>query len=373
MKLMEPIRLRGLEVRNRVVMAPMTTRLAGEDGRVTDELIEYYVARARGGVGLITVELSSPHPSGCHRRREVGVWGDQFLPGLKKLTAKIKEHGACASIQIGHAGSHARPDVTGLPAVAPSDVPHKVQEGDVQIVNPKPLTFVEIRELVDSYAAAALRMKKAGFDAIEIQGAHDYLIAQFLSPLDNLRTDDYGGDIRGRARFAVEVVRACRQAVGDFPIVFRMNGDEFCEGGFSHSDALALAPMLEEAGVDAIHVSGGSNRSRPYPILTVAPMAYPMGIFVQQARGIKARVNVPVIAANRLHDPELAESVLQAGSADMITYHTRTPADRGSRLGSQGSSPPPGRHPALRSLQYVRPSPAGRRTGRMPRESARCK
>jgi 2,4-dienoyl-CoA reductase-like NADH-dependent reductase (Old Yellow Enzyme family) len=319
MKLLEPIRLRGLEVRNRIVMGPMTTRLAGSDGQVTDEFIEFYAARARGGVGLIIVELSSPHPGGSHRRGEVGIYSDKFLPGLTQLANKIKEHGACASVQIGHAGAHARPDVTGYEAVGPSDVPHSVLEGDVLVVHPRPLTVDEIRELVDSYAQAAQRLKKAGFDAVEIQGSHDYLIAQFLSPLDNLRKDEYGGDLHGRARFALEIVRACRKAVGDMPILFRLNGDEFAEGGFSHADACELAPMLEQAGVDAIHVSGGSSRSKPSPIINIAPMAFQPGLFVSLAKAIKARVNVPVIAANRLHEPEIAEYTLQSGSADMIT------------------------------------------------------
>ncbi|MBP1933647.1 hypothetical protein [Ammoniphilus resinae] len=136
MELLEPIRLRGLEVRNRIVMASMTTRFAGNKGEVTDELIEYYAARTRGGVAMITVELGSPHPSGRHRRREIGIYSDEFLPGLTILASKIKELGARASIQIGHGGSRARPDVTGYPAVAPSNVPQDVPvDGNIQSVH----------------------------------------------------------------------------------------------------------------------------------------------------------------------------------------------------------------------------------------------
>jgi dimethylglycine catabolism A len=318
MELLEPISLRGIEIRNRILMAPMTTRLGGSNGEVTDEMIEYYVERARGGVGMIIVELGSPHPSGRHRRREIGIYSDEFLPGLTRLASEIKKHGASASIQIGHGGTRARPDVTGYPSVSASNVPQKVYEGDTMTVTPIPLTTTQIKELIDSYAEAALRMKKAGFDSVEIQGCHDYLIAQFLSPLDNHRNDEYGGDFYGRARFALEIIKACRKAVGDMPIVFRMNGDEFVDGGFTHSDACKLAPMLEQAGVDAIHVSAGTGRSKPSPSINIAPMQFDQGIFVSLARSIKEKVTVPVIAANRLHDPRIVEETLQTGSADMV-------------------------------------------------------
>jgi len=140
MKILEAITIRGILVRNRIVMAPMTTRLAADDGRVTDELIAYYEARAQGEVGLIVVELSSPHPSGRHRRNELGIYADHFVDGLAKLVQRLKRYGARVGIQIGHAGSHARPDVTGVEAVAPSTVPHPVQEGNTRLVRPKHLT-----------------------------------------------------------------------------------------------------------------------------------------------------------------------------------------------------------------------------------------
>jgi 2,4-dienoyl-CoA reductase-like NADH-dependent reductase (Old Yellow Enzyme family) len=325
--LFDPIDIRHLTLRNRVVMPPMTTRLAAEDGSVTEELMSYYEARARGGVGLVTVELNSPHPGGRHRRREVGVYDDRFIPGLRQLVGRIKQHGSKISVQLEHAGSHARPDVTGMPAVAPSNVPHPVQEGDLQVVTPRPLTVNEIHDLITAYAQAAVRMKRAGFDAIELQGAHDYLIAQFLSPLDNLRTDAYGGDLRGRARFALEVIEACRGAVGDLPIVFRMNGDEFAKGGFDLRDACELAPLLEAAGADALHVSGGSYRSRPCPVITVAPMEFPSGVFLQFAEAVKHRVKIPVIAVGRLHEPALARQVVQSGRADLVALGRALLAD----------------------------------------------
>lgn len=325
--LLEPIEIRGVKMRNRIVMPAMTTRLAAENGRVTDELLAYYEARARGGVGLITLELSSPHPSGRHRRNELGIYADYFEEGLRTLVRRLQECGAKVSIQIGHAGSHARPDVTGVEAVAPSTIPHPVQEGDCQVVKPRALTAGEICDVVGWYAEAAARMKRIGFDLIELQGAHDYLISQFLSPADNKRNDRYGGNIADRARFAIEVLEACRAAVGDMPVSFRMNGDEFADGGFSKEDALALAPMLEVAGADLINVSGGSHRSRPIRQSTVPSMSYPAGLLVPLADAVKRVVSVPVVAVGRLHDPHLAELVLREGQADMIALGRALLAD----------------------------------------------
>ena len=182
---------------------------------------------------------------------------------------------------------------------------------------PRPLARGEIAAVVDGYARAAARVREAGFDAIEIQGAHDYLIAQFLSPLDNRREDEYGGNLPGRARFALEVVRACRAAAGNMPISFRMNGDECAAGGFGLDDACTLAPLLERAGADILHVSGGSHRSRPCAVITCAPMAYPDGIFLLQA-AVKRAANLPIIAVGRLHDPHVAEQALTGGNADLV-------------------------------------------------------
>jgi dimethylglycine catabolism A len=216
-RLFDPIPLRGAVIPNRIVMPPMTTRLAAADGSVTAELIQYYVARAAGGTGLITVEMASPDPAGRHRAGELGLMDDRFLPGLRTLTAAVKRAGASVSVQIGHAGGHTRQDVTGYPPVAPSAIPHLVQEMDTRTVIPRALSAEEIPRVVAAFARTAERAKHAGFDMAEIHGAHGYLIAQFLSPLDNHRTDEYGGTLENRARFALEVIRACRERVGTSP------------------------------------------------------------------------------------------------------------------------------------------------------------
>ena len=325
--LFDPIAIRGMEIPNRIVMPPMTTRLAAPDGSVTPELIQYFVARAEGGAGLITVEMCSPHPAGRHRARELGISDDRFVAGLRELTSRLRAAGSRVAVQIGHAGGHTRQDVTGHPPVAPSAVAHVVQEVDTRRVVPEELTREGIRALVHAFAEAAARAKSAGFDAVELHGAHGYLIAQFLSPLDNHRGDEYGGHLRNRARFALEVVEACRTRVGDFPLVFRFSADEYAPGGFVVEEARELACWLVEAGVDVLHVSAGCYRSLPSGAVMIPPMAYPGGVFLHLARAIKAVVRVPIIAVGRLHDPELAAMAVREGHADMVALGRQLIAD----------------------------------------------
>jgi 2,4-dienoyl-CoA reductase-like NADH-dependent reductase (Old Yellow Enzyme family) len=327
MILLEPIAIGGVTLPNRVVMAPMTTRLADTQGFVTPELVAHYEARAAGGVGLVTVELCSPTRAGAHRRGEVGIYDDQFIDGLASLVDRLHGHGARCSIQVGHAGAHARPDVTGAPAIAPSDVPHVVREGDSARVVPRPMNLDDMDELVQAYSVAVARVRAAGFDLVELQGGHDYLLFQFLSPLDNHRTDEYGDGLINRARFPLRVVRACRDSAGEMPLSFRMSADEFASGGFTIGDAEQLAPMLAAAGVAMISVSAGSARSAPIPSLITTPMAYPQGLFVPLAERIRKSVEIPVAVAGRLHDPLLAESVLREGQADLVVLGRALLAD----------------------------------------------
>jgi 2,4-dienoyl-CoA reductase-like NADH-dependent reductase (Old Yellow Enzyme family) len=325
--LFEPITLRHVDIRNRIVMPSMTTRLADPEGFVTPEFIQYYLTRAQGETGLITVEMASPEPAGRHRAGELGISHDRFIPGLQDLTTQLKQAGATTSIQLGHAGGHTRQDITGFPPVAPSALPHKVHEVDTRTVMPQALSLEGIRELVRAFAAAAERAKLAGFDVIELHGAHGYLIAQFLSPLDNQRSDEYGGSLQHRARFALEVVQACRERLGDFPIIFRLSADEYAPGGMRLDQATQVSCWLVEAGVDAIHVTAACYRSQPSAAVMIPPMAYPEGVFLHLAGAVKEVVEVPVIAVGRLHDPILAARVVAEGQADMIALGRQLLAD----------------------------------------------
>ncbi len=188
--LLTPARIGPVEVPNRIVMPPMTTRTADAKGFITDDTIAYYMARVRGGVGLITVEMASPEKAGRHRRREVGIFHDCFLPGLTRLVDEIHRGGAKASIQLGHGGGHTRLDICGETPIAPSAIPHPVYETTFETIIPQEMTKARIAETTAAYVAAATRAQKAGFDCVEIHAAHGYLISQFHAPFENRRTDE---------------------------------------------------------------------------------------------------------------------------------------------------------------------------------------
>src|ERR1700736_4441364 len=203
--LLTPARIGSVEIRNRIVMPPMTTRLADQEGFVTHDTIAYYGTGVRGGVGLITVEMASPARAGRHRRRELGIYDDRFLPGLAWLVAEIHRGGAKASIQLGHGGGHTRRDICGEEPLAPYAIPHPVFEVTNETIVPQAMTLDDIAAPTAAFAAAAARAQRAGFDCVEIHAAHGYLISQFLTPFENRRTDHYGGTLQNRARFGLGI------------------------------------------------------------------------------------------------------------------------------------------------------------------------
>src|SRR6187431_166676 len=232
--LLTPARIGGVEIKNRIIMPPMTTRLADDEGHVTDDTIAYYMARVRGGVGMITVEMASPERAGRHRRRELGIYDDRFLPRLTRLVDAIHGGGAKASIQLGHGGGHTRRDICGETPVAPSAIPHPVYEMTNETIIPEAMTRNRIAQTTEAYAAAAKRAQWAGFDCVEIHAAHGYLISQFHAPFENRRTDEYGGGLDNRARFGLEVLRTVKAAVPSLGVIYRLSVDDFFEGGLSY-------------------------------------------------------------------------------------------------------------------------------------------
>jgi 2,4-dienoyl-CoA reductase-like NADH-dependent reductase (Old Yellow Enzyme family)/thioredoxin reductase len=292
----------------------MGTGYATLQGHVSDRLQAYHRARAAGGVGLIVTEVCAVHPSGRAFPSELGIYDDTFLHGLRELAAAIKIEGAGAAVQLHHAGRETFPSVIGEQPLAPSPIPSRAM-GQV----PRELGEDEIHELVHCFAEAARRAREAGFDAVEIHGAHGYLVHQFISPYSNLREDGYGGDSSGRFRFAREVVREIKSVAGeDFPVLFRFSASEEMKGGYELEYILPLLPMLEEDGVDAFHVSCGIYDSPGNP--TSPGMHHPEGINVERAAAVKAAVAKPVIVAGKIHDPRLAEEVLRTGKADMVAF-----------------------------------------------------
>jgi dimethylglycine catabolism A len=316
--LLTPARIGAVEVPNRIVMPPMTTRTANAEGYVTEDTLAYYLARARGGVGLITIEMASPERAGRHRRREVGIYDDCFLPGLSRLVEAIHRVGSKASIQLGHGGGHTRRDICGETPIAPSAIPHPVYETTFEIIIPQEMTKERINRTIAAHVSAALRAQKAGFDCVEIHAAHGYLISQFHAPFENRRNDEYGGSLENRARFGLEVLRAVKTAVGEMPVIYRLSVEDFFPGGLRFEEGLQIAVWAAATGADALHVTAGHYRSLPSAQIVLPPMRDPDGTFLELAAQVKKSVSVPVIAVGRLGDPALAAQAVATGKTDFV-------------------------------------------------------
>ena len=325
--LLTPARIGSLDVPNRIVMPAMTTRTADEEGYVTDDTIAYYLARAQGGVGLITVEMASPEKVGRHRRREVGLYDDRFLPGLTRLVDEIHRAGSKASIQLGHGGGHTRLDICGETPIAPSAIPHPVYETTFETIIPQEMTKARIDVTVAAHAAAAVRARKAGFDCVEIHAAHGYLISQFHAPFENRRTDAYGGSLENRARFGLEVLRAVKAAVPGMPVVYRLSVEDFFPGGLPFDEGRQIALWAADAGADALHITAGHYRSLPSAQVVIPPMTFPDATFLDFAAAVKKMVRVPVIAVGRLGDPATATQAVAAGKTDFVALGRTLIAD----------------------------------------------
>jgi len=313
-KLFEPITVNRMTVRNRIVVPPMETGFGSDRYEVTDQLIAYHRRRSDGGVGLIIVEYTSVDPTGRCIPNQLGAYDDRFIPGFKRLTEAVHEGGAKIALQIHHGGSKARAAYTGGEIVAPSAIPEPSRG-----VVPRELTIAEIEGLVEAFGQAARRAREAGFDAVEIHGAHGYLVNEFLSPWFNRRTDAYGGTFEKRLRFPLEVTRHVREAIGpDFPVGFRINGEEMPLGnGLTLEDTTRIATRLTETGIDMIHVSI-SDLGPPALSVISAPMAMDWGFNVYSAAAIKQVVDIPVITVGRITDVHVADQILQDGHADLV-------------------------------------------------------
>ncbi|MGB9868248.1 MAG: FAD-dependent oxidoreductase [Bacillota bacterium] len=308
-----PFRLRGVTLRNRVVMPAMATNFARENGEPSDRMIAYYARRAQGGAALIIVENTNvSYPDGANGATQLRIDAERFVPALATLVERIHAYGAKAALQLNHAGASTRLEVTGgVQPVGPSAIPASNTASP-----PRELTEEEIEAIAVKFGEAARRAKKAGFDAVEIHGAHSYLLAQFLSPLTNKRTDKFGGSLENRLRFPVMVVERVRAAVGTgFPILFRISGDEFVEGGRGLEETIEVAKALVKCGVDVLHVSAGNGYSLDKQI---EPMPVEEGWKVYLAARLKKSVGVPVIAVGSIRHPHVAEAVLENGEADLI-------------------------------------------------------
>ena len=325
MKLLTPIQIGNLEIRNRVVMPSMTNNYT-KDGYVTQQMLDYYEARARGGVGMICVEDGIvDFPIGNNAKNPVSIDNDKYIPMLTKLSTVIKKHGARAAIQISHAGRRAGRvshengcmEVTrGMIPVAPSIVGHPFPGHVV----PQELRIEEIEGIVEKFGQATRRALEAGFEVVGLHCAHMYLCGEFLSPWANKRTDKYGGSLENRLRFVLEIIERMKKELVNVPLICRMNGQE-PEGGNTLLEIREIARRLQLAGVEAISVSTGFGavlNERDF-ISAEAPIGTPEGCIVHLAENIKIGITIPVMTGNMIRNPEFAENVLLENRTDMIT------------------------------------------------------
>ena len=340
-------KIADLELRNRIVMAAMGSNLAEANGQCSERLINYYEQRARGGTGLIIVETTSVSwPAGATIPRQIGLSNDSFLPGLTALAARVHQHGAKLAIQLNHGGKVAQEDTAaGRPVMVCSIPRKKTSDMFAALTREEIATFIkaagpdgkgpqyhvmtsdDISAMVKQFAASADLVKRAGFDAVEIHAGHGYMLASFISPHSNLRTDEYGGSVENRARFLIEVIKAVREKVGEgFPILCRIDAKEYrVDDGVQIEDAVAVARMAEAAGCDAVDVSAYADSSSSVGF-TEAPLVHEPGGFVGFAKTIKQAVNIPVIGVGRI-EPALAEKSLAQGDFDFVAMGRKLLAD----------------------------------------------
>ena len=308
--LFEPIQIGKTTVKNRIFMPPLSTNLA-DKGYVTDALVEHYSNRAKGGVGLIVTEVTTVEPTYTYLPGDMSIYDDSYIPGWKKLVDAVHKYDTKILSQLFHPAYMAFP-VPGTPQlIAPSNVgPYYAKSA------PRAVTVEELHVLVRQFGEAALRFKKAGGDGVEIQCAHAHgLLGGFLTPLYNKRTDEYGGDINGRLRLTLEVIREVRKQCGeDFIIDVRISGDEYSEGGLTLNDMIYVSKQLEKEGVDFLHVSGGNTIKRgssmPAPGTSPAPHAH-------ASEEIRKHVHIPVATVARINEPWVAEELIADGKADI--------------------------------------------------------
>jgi 2,4-dienoyl-CoA reductase-like NADH-dependent reductase (Old Yellow Enzyme family)/thioredoxin reductase len=292
----------------------MAIYIPGSEGFVKQRLIDYYAARAKGGVGYIVVNATViSEPSGRSHPNQTRITDDRFIPGFKKLVDVIHSYDVKTTLQFHHAGRQRYGIVAGLPTLSPSGTPDPVRKDPTRA-----MTVEEIHALVEDFAQGARRAQEAGFDGVEIHCAHGYLLSGFLSPYQNQRTDEYGGDTWGRTRIVREILEQTRKAVGeDMLLQVRINGHDYVNNGITLEDAKEIAKILVGAGAEVIHVSAGMAPSGHYSFL---PAAIPEGYNVYLAEGVKEAVGeeVPVIAVGAIHDPIFAEKILSRGKVDLV-------------------------------------------------------
>ena len=310
-KLFEPLSIGPITLSNRIVMPALGTNFAGSKGEVTPRLIHHYQARAAGGAGLIIVEGTAVHQTGRGFLYQLSIDRDELIPSLKQLVQAVQGQGAKIFIQLHHGGRNTNSRISGTQPWAPSAVPSPVGQE-----TPKAMSLEEIQEIIRAFLEGARRAREAGFDGVELHGAHEYLLSQFLSPYSNFRKDAYGGSLENRLRLSREIIQGIRKEQGEkFLISFRISGDELVSKGMHLPESLKAARALTGYGADLINVSGGVYET---PHLIIPPAPFPQGVHLPLAESMKKALSVPVIGVGRILHPEFAEAVLNSGQADLV-------------------------------------------------------
>lgn len=372
--LLSPGRIGALEIRNRIIMAPMGTNQEGRDGRLGEAILNYYEERARGGAGLVTAGVVSVSwPEGACNPRQAALSDDRFLPEFAEFARRCRRHGARAAVQLQHAGKVAQEDIAcGRPLWVPS-VPRPRGAGDLfDELSPEErakasgaftrpgarvayheMEREDIARVVEQFASAAQRAQQAGIDAVELHAGHGYLLQSFLSPASNFRNDEYGGPLENRARLLLEVLRAVRERCGEgLALWCRLDAREFrTPGGIRLEDAVRCAQLTQQAGADAVHVSAYAD-STSGEAFTEAPLVHEPGGYLPFAAAVKARVSLPVIAVGRI-EAEAGERALSEGEADFIAMGRKLLADPylPKRLAEQGAGGSQAAHAASHAAQ----------------------
>lgn len=298
--LLDPLNVKGITFRNRIVMPPMQSGRASFEGAVTNKLINFYVRRS-SALGLSIVEHAYVSPTGKIGPKQLGIYDDALISGFEKLASAIHSVGAPAVVQISHAGGVANKKVIGTIPAGPSE------RGKTRA-----LEKAELHVIADEYALAAERVVKAGFDGVELHGAHGYLLNQFFSPLINKREDEFGGSLENRMRFPLLVGEKVRRCLKGKLLLYRLGSDDLAPMGINIEDSITFAMKLEAAGVDILDVSGGMCGSEPKQLRQVK------GYFIPQAHQIKKAVNVPVIGVGGITDAEFADKLVRGGKVDLV-------------------------------------------------------
>ncbi|MFO7152385.1 MAG: NADPH dehydrogenase NamA [Bacillota bacterium] len=303
-ELFSKIKIKDMEVRNRIVMPPMCMYSSDDDGHAKPWHLIHYATRAIGGAGLIIQEATAVEKRGRISARDLGLWDDSHVEGLARIVAEVKKHGAKMGVQLAHAGRKC--GAPGEDLIAPSPIAFDETYGV-----PREMTREDIMQVIEAFKAGARRALMAGYDIVEIHAAHGYLINEFLSPLTNKRTDEYGGSLQNRARFLKEVVKAVREVwPEEKPLMVRVSAEEYAEGGNHPEDIAEMINLVKGEGVDIIDVSSGA-------VVPAKIDAYP-GYQVKFAETIKEMTGLPVVAGGLITVPEMAEEILKNGRADMV-------------------------------------------------------